>query len=408
MICSKPLDRRNCSIVNINENWDIEVQIAGGLYTETCVIPSWHEEFGSGGRAAAAVSTLSPGSVLHTYARRDKQAGIERLLSLGLNIRQSPCRKGVAFAYFHPLSKPYIEPSPAHIFQNDPIHVEGNAVLRFGFLDGDAIVRAERAVYDPQTSNNPAPFFENGSKADKLALVVNEAEALSIAPNVDAAEACREIISEHLANVVVLKQGTRGAIVFEGDGSERTIPAYQSERVFKIGTGDVFSAIFAYYWAEEKRAPSEAADLASKHVSRYAETRCLPLDAHSYIEMVPIGQTQLHPLRIEGKVDTIGRRYTLEEACFRLKELGTNIFCPLIDGSQKNGGGCRSLLVLSDEFDQPTRRRCIDATRDGQAVTLFLEASDETFKKEPLMGGVNVTSDFTTALYHASWSTYSA
>lgn len=381
------------------------MQIAGGLYTETCVVPSWHEEFGSGGRAAAAVSKLSPGSVLHTYARPDKQEGIERLQSLGLKVKQSPCQNGVAFAYFHPLSTPFMEPSPDQILQNNPIQVVGKAVLRFGFVDGDAIVKAERAVYDPQTYNNPASFFDNGSVAKELALVINEAEAVAVVPHLDALGACREIVSKRHAKVAVLKQGTRGAIVFEDDGSEGFIPAYRSESVFKIGTGDVFSAIFAYYWAEEKRPPSEAANLASRYVSRYAETRYLPPVAGGAHETMPVGRTRSHSLFLEGKIDTIGRRYTLEEACFRLRELGTNVVCPLIDMSQNNGG-CGSLLLLSDQFDQLTRRRCIDATREGQRVTLFLEASDEATTKKILTEEVKVTSDFTTALYHASWSTY--
>lgn len=381
------------------------MQIAGGLYTETCITPSWSEEFGSGGRAAAAVSKLSPGSVLHTYARRDNQAGIERLQSLGLKIQHSHSQNSVAFAYFHPLSKPYIEPTPAKIFQNDPIHLEGSAVLRFGFLDGDAIVKAERAVYDPQTSNNPATFYKNGSEANELALVVNEAEALSIAPKLNAVEACREIISKQFANLVILKRGTRGVIVFEGGGSEYSVPAYRSERVFKIGTGDVFSAIFAYYWAEETRAPSEAADLASKYVSRYAETRCLTPEVYSDSKMVPIGQTQLHCLRLEGKIDTIGRRYTLEEACFRLRELGTKVICPLVDGPQSSDDNWGALLVLSDQPDQLAIDRCTNAMRKGRFTTLFLESCDENLKMELSENVTKVTSDFTTALYHASWST---
>lgn len=384
------------------------MQIAGGLYIETCVTPSWHEEFGSGGRAAEAISKLSPGSVLHTYARQDKQAGIERLQSLGIKVHQTPVENRVAFAYFHPLSKPYISPLPAHIFQNDPILVLGKAVLRFGFMEGEAIVKAERAVYDPQTSSIPRSFFKNGSTANALALIINESEALAIAPNLDAVTACREIISARRTDVVVLKQGTRGAIIFEASGSEHSIPAYRSETVFKIGTGDVFSAIFAHYWAEEKRTAPEAANLASKYVSRYAETRCLAPDTCDGYELMPLGLTQLHTLLLEGKVDTIGRRYTLEEACFRLRELGTKVVCPLIDTPQVNDEDCRSLLVLSDRFDQLTRRRCIEAMRGGQCVTLFLEAEDDSLKVELLAERINVTSDFTTALYHASWSTFNA
>ncbi|WP_298854766.1 carbohydrate kinase family protein [uncultured Ruegeria sp.] len=387
------------------ETWIIEMQIAGGLYTEICVVPSWHEEFGSGGRAAAAVSKLSPGSVLHTYAKCDKQAGIDRLKALGIEIRRSPCQNGVVFAYFHPLSTPHIEPTPAKIFQNDPIHLEGKAVLRFGFLDGDAIVKAERAVYDPQTSKSPAPFYRNGSTAKELALIVNAAEAISIAPKLNALEACREIVSTHFANVVVLKRGPFGAVVFEDNGSERSIPAYRSDSVFKIGTGDVFSAIFAYYWAEEQRPPAEAADLASQYVSLYVATRSLPEQNFGDVKLVSVGQTNALPLRLEGKVDTIGRRYTLEEACFRLRELGAEVVCPLIDGPRSFDEDWGSLLVLSDQPEEPAIQRCIKAVSDGRVVTLLLEISDQHSMLKLLDEGVNVTSDFATALYQACWST---
>ena len=43
------------------------MEIAGGVYRELCCIPKWDAIFGSGGRAAAAVASLSPDSVLHTY-----------------------------------------------------------------------------------------------------------------------------------------------------------------------------------------------------------------------------------------------------------------------------------------------------------------------------------------------------
>jgi len=43
------------------------MDIAGGLYRERCYIPKWDALFGSGGRAAAAISILSPGGILHTY-----------------------------------------------------------------------------------------------------------------------------------------------------------------------------------------------------------------------------------------------------------------------------------------------------------------------------------------------------
>ncbi len=55
----------------------------------------------------------------------------------------------VTFRYFHPLSKP--EFTPPRPKQNKRIVVEGESVLRFGFMEGEAEVHGGKVVYDPQS-----------------------------------------------------------------------------------------------------------------------------------------------------------------------------------------------------------------------------------------------------------------
>lgn len=50
---------------------------------------------------------------------------------------------GVAFAYFHPLAQPHIEPAANSIVHQRPFSVSAEAVLRFGMLEGSAIVDAD-------------------------------------------------------------------------------------------------------------------------------------------------------------------------------------------------------------------------------------------------------------------------
>ena len=165
------------------------MQIAGGLYRELCETPKWNAQFGSGGRAAAAVSALSPGSTLHTYARDESSPGADELSDLGVRLSRTHSDIAIAFAYFHPLSQPHIEPRPGSFPQQPPIHVSGDVVLRFGFLEGSAIVHAVRAIYDPQTAVRPEPFGANGSTAKRLALVMNELELCRYAGCTDLATA---------------------------------------------------------------------------------------------------------------------------------------------------------------------------------------------------------------------------
>ena len=48
------------------------LHIVGGFYEELCLYPHWHQNFGSGGRAAAALSAFGEKICFHTYVH-DKQ-----------------------------------------------------------------------------------------------------------------------------------------------------------------------------------------------------------------------------------------------------------------------------------------------------------------------------------------------
>ncbi len=77
-----------------------------------------------------------------------------------------------------------------------------------------------------------------------------------------------ENLAEHLiqhsrAQVVVIKLGAEGSLVHDGAAGHR-VPAYQTKRVWKIGSGDNFVAHFAFHWMNEGKSPVESADLASQ------------------------------------------------------------------------------------------------------------------------------------------------
>ena len=76
--------------------------------------------------------------------------------------------------------------------------------------------------------------------------------------------------------MVVLKQGSAGAIVRSESGVHHIVPAYETDRVFSIGSGDVYSAVFTYYWAEQRESAEIAADLASKATAWYCATTNFP------------------------------------------------------------------------------------------------------------------------------------
>ncbi|MDX9708489.1 MAG: carbohydrate kinase family protein [Trichloromonas sp.] len=380
------------------------MKIAGGFYREQCCMPAWDAMLGSGARAAMAVSTLSPGSSLHTYAGDCDRNAVGALKEQGikLQIRQRPT--GVVFSYFHPLSRPHIYPSPHEIVRQPAITVNGDAVLRFGFLEGEAIVEADRAVYDPQTWRNPVPFGANGSRVNVLAIVLNELELRSSTGLYDLKQAALQIIEKKNADVVVVKRGIWGATVYERSGLVMSIPAYRSSRIFKIGTGDVFSAIFAHFWAEKKLPPAEAADLASRAVAQYCSTGNLPIEPGGLDLFVPIHCGTSGTVLLWGETGSLGQRYTMEEARFVLKDLGVNVCCPVLDGCSSNT--VSAVLILADGADEKTIKSIESELLSDLPIVVLQEKGmrcDELLKA-PALAKASIIDDFTTATYAAAWA----
>ena len=377
------------------------MNIVGGFYREQCCMPAWDAVFGSGGRSAAAICKLSPGSIFHTYSDDFNSDGITLLKKLGIKINLYPRPTPIVFSYFHPLSRPFIQPPLTEIEPLPQIHVDGDAVLRFGFLEGDAIVEARRAVYDPQTLSNPASFGANGSLANELAIVLNELELRS-ATGIEAIDlAAWNIIEHQNAAVVVVKRGIRGAAVYERGGKAVHIPTYRSSRIFKIGTGDIFSAVFAYYWAEKQLPAIDAADIASRSVAAYCSSVKLPLEIDGLANFAPIQCKSSGSVLIEGEVDTIGRRYTMEEAQFVLKDLGIDVFCPAL--------GCQitlaanAVLILADGLDNLAAERILNKIV-GKPIVVLRESRIQSSDIFSSRSDIVVVDDFSSALYFIAWA----
>ncbi|MBF0130056.1 MAG: nucleoside 2-deoxyribosyltransferase, partial [Alphaproteobacteria bacterium] len=210
----------------------MKLVVVGGLYVERCVQPLWDAVFGSGGRAAAAVSALVPTTVLATYVPNAISADAEALAAMfGFELRPHPASRPVAFDYLHPLATPFITPPPDRIAIQSPIQIDSELVLRFGMLEGDAVVRADAAVYDPQSAFGAKRFSENGSTAGHLAVVLNRSEAVSMTGARDPEQAAEWLMREEGAEVVVVKMGSQGAFVATRDMAV-VIPLYRSDLVW--------------------------------------------------------------------------------------------------------------------------------------------------------------------------------
>jgi hypothetical protein len=390
--------------------------IVGGVYAERCVEPFWDDVYGSGGRAAAALSAALPGLQLQTYRAKPVADGILNLTSVyGIAIDGPEIADAIAFDYVHSLATPRIHPRPDAIARHAPIIVHDDIVLRFGMLEGDAQVAAKRAVYDPQSAFDPRAFAENGSTADELALVLNRLEARCLTGETDPHSAVDKLHGLHGAQIVILKMGGHGALV-SWPGGRQSVPAYRSASVWKIGSGDVFSAAFTLFWAVEGRDPIEAADLASRATSYYCGSRGLPILTAE--ELVGVNALPARPghgtVYLAAPFFNLGERWIVEEARSQLLHMGVNLFSPL----HEVGPGPADYVAPLDlaGLDQAD---VVLAVLSGSDVGTVFEVGYAVARGKPVVAlaqnmraedlkmiygsGCHVVEDLVSAIYHAVW-----
>lgn len=395
--------------------------VVGGCYGEQCAHPPVDELYGSGGRAAMAIAATGQKVEWHYYAPTDKQADTALILS---NPNLVHCahnsEEAISFRYFQPLSRPVF--SPRDPLPNTPFTVSGTTILRFGFMEGEAIVHGDKVVFDPQSPHRPTPFSENGSTAKELAIVLNTKEVLVLGEAQEEHEAVTNILlKEKSAQVVLVKAGAEGCRVYDDGALIACIPPYQTEKVYKIGSGDIFSATFAYQWGVKGLRPEEAADIASRCTARYCETRSLSADiddrAGQYIAALKHNKDA--KIYVAGPFFTMAELWLVEEACTALFDLGVPFFSPyhhvgigppekVVQPDIEGLKDCTTVFAIIDGCDPGTMFEVGYAVSNNIPV-VALSQNPKTGDLTMLQGSdrCSIVDDFSTAIYRAAWESWS-
>lgn len=398
------------------------IHVIGGFYKEYCTRPAWDETYGSGGRAAVAIAAMETTTVLHTYVSSKSKQHLDALGQLySVEIRAAHLEKPVRFEYLHDLARPDIFDLPES--SAPPLIVKEEHVVRFGMLEGDAVVDAKWAVYDPQNQGAPVTFAKNGSKATHLALVLNQWESQQMAqlPTGSAAECARKIAMEQKAEVVIIKQGAQGALVWAQESASH-IPAFRTNKVWKIGSGDCFVAYFAQAWMGQGMDPVYAAEFASRATAYYCETRgfSTPLSMSEYqplaIKAPAIGGEALpRSVYLAGPFFSLAQIWLIEESRIQLRSSGLTVFSPFHDvglGSaddvvQKDIDAiesCDVMFAIADGLDAGTMFEIGYARSIGMPVVIYSEVEKGAENLKMMEGtGCEIYSDYTTALYATRW-----
>lgn len=399
------------------------IEIVGGIYEEQCLHPQWNELYGSAGRAISAITRLNCKSILHSYADNLCREVMEQRAAIeNFNIDIKETQETIKFQYMHGLSRPRMTRNLSKI--NEPINITSDKILRFGMIEGDAVVDAKFAVYDPQCQYNPDFFSKNGSKAEHLALVLNLNEAksmLNIFDNKISGEkiAC-DLAHSSSAEVVVIKMGPNGAIVYS-DNEIKHIPSYITNNVWKIGSGDVFTALFAKEWMGDLHDPVTSAKLASKGTAYYCNNIGFP-NENQINEFEAIELSTSHKIfsdegvkvYLAGPFFTLAQQWLIEEVRYIFKALGLRVFSPFHDVGRGRAEDvvhkdiqaiidCDLVYAIGDGLDSGTIFEVGFARSINKPVIFYSENESEGDKK--MMQGTDcmMLDDFTTSVYHTFW-----
>ncbi|MEO2071130.1 MAG: PfkB family carbohydrate kinase [Zunongwangia sp.] len=396
--------------------------IIGGTYSEICFEPIWENIYGSGFRAVNLLIDNGYSREIDYYTCADSEIKAHlqyyKKLNVNVNFHIKEIKKSPEFHYDHPLKTPRIIPRPdVYCTNKEELSIEGTNVLAYGLIEALINIKANDVVYDPQSPVNPISFSATGSTADRLITIVNLGEAEKLSGKTDIRDIKEYFFDYEKCFALIIKMGAKGAYLFESiNDSPIKIPVFQTNKVWPIGSGDVFSAFFAKNWFSGTNL-EDSAVLASKATAIYSNTKDLSLkerlDSFSFnsllIDKEPVGQIYL-----AGPFFTFSERWLVNEVWNTFKSMGLKIFSPFHDvghGQAKDvvskdlEGLDKSEIVFAiiDGLDSGTLFEVGYAICKKKKVIAFVQNEGEESLK--MLEGTNciIERDLTTAIYKLYW-----
>jgi hypothetical protein len=344
---------------------------------------------------------------------------------LGYTLKATQRANDVWFRYRHPLGHPAIYPVSIPIVSY-AAPVVADTALVFGMIEGRPVVQAKRAVYDPQDGLASKPFDADGSTADELALVMSFSEGKGLTGESNPEAMADQLILESSVSVVIIKCGPQGALVRTSDATN-WIRAFPSKRVYKIGSGDVFSAAFAFSWLIEGCDALTSAWYASSAVAAYVESAQDRFDStqHSRFRQQANGALQSltsttprtipdTQIYLAGPFFSTAQQWLVDEARSALSDMGFKVFSPgheigigpaheVAPADLLALGQSGLVLALLDGLDPGTVFEVGYARALNIPVVAVAEAVDEPSLTMIIGSGCDVANDLATGIYAACW-----
>ena len=402
------------------------ITVVGGAYGEVCSYPSRQVYRGSGGRASAVLSSLGAKTTLTTAIGPQLKSKFEKIAeNLSYKLDAITRSEDIWFRYRHPLGVPTLYPAlPKKLTWGK--HVQADLALVFGMIEGRPQVHAKRVVYDPQDGANALRFDYNGSTAGELALVVSYSEGKALTAESDLQLMANKLLAFPSVMAVVIKCGPQGALV-KTTHEQGWVRAFPTKRVYKIGSGDAFSAAFAFAWLVEGQDALSAGWFASRVAAEYVESALDKFDSAQIAKIQVESQAKAikfakagarniptSQIYLAGPFFNTAQQWLIDEVREALTDMGFNVFSP----SHEIGLGPAEevapadlyaleqsgvVLALLDGLDPGTVYEVGYARAKNIPVIAIAEFVDANSLTMVIGSGCEITNDLTTGIYTTCW-----
>ena len=379
--------------------------VVGGSYTETVLYPRLTSQFvGSGLRAAMTLG--DDAKALLTVATAEEEDAVRAAVSDRTSVTVTVRERPIEFRYLDPALSPQV------VGLDDGEHpvlectFAGEDVLAFGLaeLPDGYPVPARRVVVDPQSPQAASSGILVKIDAEQIAICANRGEARRMTGLDSPMAAAAALLKLPNVKAVVVKCGALGYVAADDDSISWS-HATPTLLVRTLGSGDVFSSVFAREWFAGSSAATAAAK-ASHAVASSADPSTSPS-----MRLQPGYAPKIY---LAGPFFTLPERWLVERVREVLIGLGARIFSPIhdvgpgdIEVAQKDLDAldeCDVVFALLDGFDPGTLYETGWAARENIPIVCF---ASEVHTKETkmLVGmGAEVHTDLTSGIYRSIWA----
>lgn len=259
----------------------MKISVIGGVYKEYCIHPFWDEIYGSAGRASSALANLDVDVDLYTCLNTVNYMKFisDHTVFKKINVINHDLKIDFAFHYECDIFTPIFNSAKEkkEIFLEKPLE----NTIYYGLLEARFRFKTKKLIFDPQSPEDIDLKNLTLLDSQEKCLILNKHEACRIL-KIDEFEyylsienSCEKILSITNSDFIVIKDGPHGGYLYQNK-ELIYFPAHKTNNVWKIGSGDVFTSYFGYFWMTENKSPKESALLASMATAFYCDTKNFP------------------------------------------------------------------------------------------------------------------------------------